>query len=292
MKNLFLFAIILVLALLSCKQEDTITPADPTRATTPEDAKMKTNTLVPAEKYVLRAFGSNPLTYVNGRLASYEQKYWPSQTFLIKYEYNNTRSSVEGEVKATTYDRAQPDQISNITSYKVDLTTGLCFESTHQDFVVPGYLNPPKNLKPKTWRYIYNAHGQLEKRFNKDNLLEWFKYEYVSDDLRKATTYDALGKKVKEVWFDYSQPAGQQLKKNLYPLYIEAADLPDRFLRVFGKSSDHLLTRVSKKNIPLDPSAPYEHLYTYTYNADGYVTGESKFLPGEASLFEYKRFDY
>jgi hypothetical protein len=286
-----IITLVVSITLTSCQQENLVTP-DSQTAVSSASLRESAAPFTLAEKYILQQHGEAYLEYTNGKLTAVSRQYAFVNANRTEYVHSRGRDRSETQVRATVYAHGTDKLADYQTTYLIDPSTGLCFESTFQA-LVNKYSPANLDLKPKTWRYLYTANGQLSKKWNKANINEWVNYIYnVNDDLARVVTYSSSGTMIKDIRIDYSQPSGAPMKKNLYPLYIEAADYPDRYLKIFGKSSVHLLTHVSKKLISGVQDTGYEHTYQYTYNSDGYVTGESKYKQNETSFFEYQIFEY
>jgi hypothetical protein len=267
--------------LYSCEQDKSMTPA-PAMEQSSENMRTDMSPTL-AKKYQLTKHGDITLTYyADGKLQ--------------KAAYNPTVRGGFPEYTTYTY------QTNKITSIKYKSSKkaleivylldakGNCYESKHTEFVEI-YPNPAYTIK-SGFMYIYNYKGRLMLRqdISNSHVKSDFSYD-TSDNLTKITNWaygpGAPNSTVQsESTFDYNQLGGDPRIENRYPINVEAANLPDPYLQIFGKPGKFLISMVTEKGVL---GSKY---HKYVLNADGYPTSRQVYKTNGALLIENKAFDY
>ena len=266
--------------LLSCQENSLVTPDRPT-AVASQAVSSDISPTIP-KIYKLTKCGEANLTYyLDGRLkrVMYGPDVRGSQAYRRDYTYS--AGVINVSVSSGT------DMLGQET-YWVDANTGRCHESK---VLVYLYSNSTKaNVTERV--YQYTDKGQLKTCTDKHSPGERTEYAYdVNSNLSKATRYGVpqFGYPVKvleETTFMYDQPAGDPILADLYPLNALSTGLPDEYLQIFGKPGKHLVKLTTQK---FSLGGTY---YTYTLNADGYVTTRQKYDLSGGGLVETKPYDY
>ncbi|MPR36218.1 hypothetical protein [Salmonirosea aquatica] len=174
--------------------------------------------------------------------------------------------------------------------FLLDANTGYCYESQQIDYIPYG---PNTTLAQETgYLYQYDGNGRLKSRTNKKYTYEKTDFIYnAGGDLSKIISYDKANGNpgvvvVSEAALSYDQPTGDPILSDLYPLNGEAANLPDTYLRIFGKSGKHLVKLVTEK---YSSKGQY---YTYVLNSDGYVTTRNTYNVSGGTLANTQAYEY
>ncbi|MVM32001.1 DUF4595 domain-containing protein [Spirosoma sp. HMF4905] len=272
-------AVVLVVSLASCKENGLVAPDKSDVA-----SAGAVNDLIPVgvpKKYTLIKHGQVTLTYMaDGRLQ--KATYGPGP---ISYPYTSvTYAYGIQSIKTTAYSGRT---VVLEETYQLD-ATGRCTESKEKTFVFYSF-GTVELVQP--WVYQYNALGQLKTRTSQNNG-EKTTYTFNADgDLTKASSTGIDGNPYKDITFAYDQPTGDPILTDRNLLNSERTFLPDPYLRIFGKSSKHLAKLITEKNF-YGNQAPLSYYYSYTLNADGYITEEKTFNVFNAALISTKNYDY
>ncbi len=266
-KSIALFGLAATFGLVSCQDRNLLTPERPAPTPTPTVQNLDggISAGIP-KKYTLTIHGQGSLTYLgDGRLQKVTYK---PGTYL----YNHTAYSYGLlQVKTTSY---AGNQVGEENTYFTDVNTGRCYESNEKSYV---FYSFGSIMNEQDYVYSYNAAGQLTSRARKNNPAQRTAYTFnAAGDLSKTTTYGANGIATAETTFTYALSAADPLLTDRYLLNAGLSDLPNPYLRIFGKLSKHLVKRITKKSQPGN-QLHFDFTYSYTLNADGYVT-EQKML--------------
>ncbi|GAB3506309.1 hypothetical protein GCM10027341_39150 [Spirosoma knui] len=267
--------------LLSCQENNLVTPDKPVYAST-ESAKDIISPGLP-KNYQLVKHGQATLTYLaDGKLQKVTYGPGTYANIYNRTEYNYGFLSI----KATSYDG---NKVGQEDTYQIDVNTGRCYESKH---VTYSYYSSGTVVNEKNWVYKYTDKGQLKTRANKSNGAERTDYSFNAEgDLAKVTSYGANGAASNEITFAYNQPVSDPILDDRTALNPGWANLPDTYLKIFGKSSKHLVKRITQKKLPGN-QIQFDRFHNYTLNADGYVTEEKEFNVANAALVDTKPYDY
>ncbi len=281
-KAIALFSLAVPFGLLSCQNSSLITPERPALNPTPTVQNLDGGISAGSpKKYTLTTHGQGTLTYLgDGRL--HKVSYKPG-TYLYNYT-NYTYGSLQ--IKTTSYSGYQ---VGEENTYFTDANTGRCYESNEKSYVFYSFGTV---MNEQNWVYTYNATGQLTSRAKKSNILARTAYTYnATGDLSKTTTYGANGIATSEATFTYALSAADPLLTDHHPLNNRYADLPNPYLRIFGKSSKHLVKRITEKSLPGN-QVQYDFSFTYTLNADGYVTEQKMLNTNNNALLDTTPYGY
>ncbi|MEO6286483.1 MAG: hypothetical protein ABIN80_26475 [Dyadobacter sp.] len=282
MKNILKFALILSMGIASCNEQDNA--VKPSQKDEVINAKMRENLSPDApKKYQLSKYGNVKLAYYpDGKLqkVTYAPSTRSSPAIFATYKYN------ANYIISTFY---YNNKVAQETTYLLD-NSGRCYDSKQLDYIPMG----PNTfqVKESNFHYTYNAKGQLDTRTNKKVATEKTVFIWNADgDLTKLTGYNfrdgqAYESFKSESTLYYDQPTGDPVLANLAPINCEAANLPDPFLMVFGKSSKHLVKLVTENTVLGG------NYYVYTLNPDGYVTKRDWYNVNGAALIETTTYDY
>jgi hypothetical protein len=283
MKNILKFALVLSIGIASCqKEENLVAPAQ--KADEAADAKLRENMSPNAPtKHQLIKHGNTKLAYYpDGTLqkVTYGASTRGSATTFTTYKYN------ANYIIATLY---YNNKIGQETTYLLG-TSGRCYESKQLDYIPMG--PNAYQVKESNFSYTYNSKGQLDTRTNKKSVNEKTVFIWNADgDLTKMTGYNFRNgqayesvKSVSTLYYD--QPTGDPILANLAPINCEAANLPDPYLMVFGRSSKHLVKLVTENTV-LGGS-----YYVYALNPEGYVIKRDWYEMNGAALIQTILYDY
>ncbi|WAC14661.1 hypothetical protein [Dyadobacter pollutisoli] len=282
MKNIFKFALVLSIGIASCQQDDNfVTPADKAEATA---SSLRENMLptVP-QKHQLIKHGNVKLAYYpDGKLqkVTYVAATRTSPATFATYKYN------ANYIIATVY---YNNKVAQETTYLLDNYLR-CYESIQKDYIPMG--PNAYQVKESNFHYNYNSKGQLDSRINKKVPTQKTVFIWnAAGDLVKMTGYNfrsgqAYEPVQSETTLYYDQPTGDPILADLAPINSEAANLPDPYLMVFGKSSRHLVKMVTE-NTSLGGN-----YYAYALDAEGYVTKRDWYTVTDAKLIESTLYEY
>jgi len=130
---------------------------------------------------------------------------------------------------------------------------------------------------------------------NKNSCVGGITYTYNSDgDMTLATVATSLTEG-DDILFMYGPANSVYNLNDKYPLNITIPKITahDTYLRIFGKPSKHLVKRISYEpsgNVTIP--APRDRFYTYTVDADGYVTQRSVTHALGGNVVETTPYDY
>lgn len=253
-------ALVVSSGLFSCQKDQHLEP-QASLGNHAEAAARQSNT------YTLVKYGDATLSYyADGRLKQVTRGDQAVVTNRTDYSYGILQT------KTTSYNaQSGPNRVGEEVVYHTDVNTGRCFESEHKKY---SYLGAGVTVvDQKTWKYEYNAQGRLGKKYNKANAKERIDFSYNADgDLTQATHYDANGVAKTEETLVYAfVNAGETPKVDHNHLNPVAAGFPDEFLRIFGKTSPHLIRHMNSHSMPNGP-AFWAYNYRYNLNAAGLVT--------------------
>ena len=208
--------------------------------------------IVAAPTYTLTKCADDSLVYYNdGRLA----KVLHGKGFYTQYNYGFTT------VIAKRYSMPG-NQLQDEMTYFVDVQTGRVYESK---FTAYSYHPNGTIVIKKTFKYEYNANGQLTKKYNKDKTLERSTFSWGADgNLVTIAFYNEYNVDYAKVKYTRHVNADklklQSRKSNLDP-----------YLKIFGKGSKNIAaSEIEYPEYGLTPTS-FEQ-FNYLYNADGYPT--------------------
>ncbi|MFD2934856.1 hypothetical protein [Spirosoma flavum] len=269
----------LSLNLVACKENSLVTPDQPLT-----EATKVVNDISPnlPKKYTLTKRGAANLTYYSdGRLkrVMYGPDVRGNTNTRTEYTYG------AGSINAISYvgNNLLADQ-----TYLIDETTGRCTEYKGLQYL---YSNSSQTEKTELV-YQYNTKGQLKTASDKANAAIRTEYTYnVDGDMIRAIhygmNYSTLAISVQsDFTFAYDQPTGDPVLADLSPINVDETGFPDPFLKVFGKTSKHLVKLIMEK------STPGGSYFTYTLNADGYAMERKKYSLFNAASIETIPFNY
>ncbi len=267
----------LSLGLASCTETSLVTPDKPMAASSASPNDIISPNL--PQKHTLTKYGDATLTYyADGRLK--RVMYGPDVRGSLAVRQDYTYPT--GQIKVIT---SSGNELLREETFWLDANTGRCYQSK-----AIKYTGDPLASIVNLY-YTYNAKGQLAGCQSKD-ITGWTDYTYTADgDLSKAIDYSAFGVAILETTFNYDAAFGDPVLPDLYPLNSEWTRLTDRYLKIFGKPGKHLVKLVTVKSLP-GKEIKKNRLYTYTLNADGYVTVRKEFDFPSAILIETKAYDY
>lgn len=284
MKNYFKSMLIfsLSIGLISCEKEKLITPDVPTEVSS---KNLREGILVTMPKtYQLIKHGPVTLSYLDdGRLqkVTYIQgaRGGASPSYVL-YKYG------AHSISSTFY---YNNKVAQVMTYLLD-ANGRCYDSKQVDIIQMG---PHFTVEKESgFTYLYNPKGQLTTRTDKKHPTQTTSFVYDSaGELNKITNYNptatnpGLGLESESTLY-YEGQAGDPILADLSPINIEAANLPDPYLMIFGKPGKHLVRMITEK-FSLDGQ-----IFSYTLNADGYVTKRDVYNISGAALTETKSYDY
>lgn len=218
--------------------------------------------------------GGATLTYAdNGKLLNVTTPVRGSLAIQTDYTYS------PGKIRAFTH---QGKVVLRDETFTLD-ASGRCTESAEEITVINN--NVPFHYL-REWKYAYNAKGQLWNFQNKNSCVGGFGYAYNADgDMIGATKSTGVTSSF-ETTFGYSQPGGDPILSDQYPLNVIGVDEHDAYLRIFGKPSKHLVTLVI-------PQASLDgDYYAYLLDAQGYVTQRKQYKLIGAALVDTKSYAY
>ena len=269
------------ITLFSCEHDKTIAPDLSTERSSESMRENLTPTL--PKKYQLTKYGDVTLSYLaDGKL----QKVTRGPIVRGSFSDYTTYTYKLNSISATSYKNNK--RVQQIT-YLLD-AKGNCYESKHVDYVQV-YPNPEQAIK-SGFVYIYNSKGKLMLRKNSALPNEKTDFSYdTADNLVKITNYayapGAPNSTIQsESTLGYIPLGGDPLQLNLYPINVEAANLPDPYLQIFGKAGKFLVKLVTEKG---SLGGTY---FKHTLNADGYPTKRETYTINGATLTETKDYDY
>ena len=282
MKNLFRSLVALSITLVSCQQEKTlIAPI--------EDAKVSASNLregivaTMPKHYQLIKHGNTKLAYFDdGRLqkVTYIAIQRGNSGVYAQYKYG-----INSIVSTLYYNNA----VAEVSTYLLD-NKGRCYESKQVELIPYG---PNQTLeKISEFTYQYNVNGQLLTRNNKKNINEKTTFVWnAGGDLTKLTGYNFNNGRAYEGFQSetnlyYDQPTGDPILADLSPINCEAANLPDPYLMVFGKSGKNLVKLIT------DNSNLGGKYFNFIMNADGHVTKRDQYDMSGGALTESKVYEY
>ena len=261
----------LSLSLASCEKDNLLNPnpAGSARSGAADDISPN----IP-QVHKLTKHGEATLTYAdNGRLLNVTTPVRGSLAIQTDYTYS------PGMIRAFTH---QGKSVLRDETFTLD-ASGRCTESAEAITVINN--NTPLHYL-REWKFTYNAKGQLWNYQNKNSCVGGFGYAYNADgDMISATKTTGISSSV-ETKFQYSQPGGDPMLSDNYPLNVIGVNEHDAYLRIFGKPSKHLVTLVT-------PQASLDgDYYAYLLDADGYVTQRKQYKLNGAALVDTKSYAY
>lgn len=275
-------ALIVVIGLVSCKQENIPTPdlPNPAAATALKDG-ISANL---PKLYQLIKYGDATLSYFeNGKLKKVNLGANVRGSYLTNTTYTYSTNSVVATVTRNS-------KIIQIFTYSLDATTGYCNELNQMDYIPLG-TNAIQE-KETILSFAYNGKGQLTSVTDKKavNTKTVFGYDAIGD-LNKISYYNNSGNMpgpnlLAEFTLSYEQFGGDPIQADFSPVNLAEAGLPDQYLKIFGKQSKHLVKLITEK------SSPGGKYYNYAVNNDGYVTSRQTYNLLGAALVETKLYDY
>lgn len=238
---------------ISCQTENLVNPVQPSAAARQSANESISPNLPQAPR--LTKYGNSTLSYSNdGHL----QKV----TTMVNrggVDYHTDYTYAPGSIRAASY---QGNSLVRDETFTLN-ASGRCTES-----VVKGV---PTDTH---WIYTYNAKGQLWSCQKKNTCIGGTSYTYNTDgDLIKASVATSASDGM-ELTFSYVLPMDANYYYDTYPLNLNAPMLPehDTFLRIFGKTSPHLV-----KGLSYSPSGstivsmPGNRFYAYNIISDGSI---------------------
>ncbi|WP_185731266.1 DUF4595 domain-containing protein [Larkinella rosea] len=293
--------------LISCQKDSAITPDQP-HSSAKQAATDDLIVVNVAKKYTLTKQGKAVLTYYpDGRL----QKVTQGAEFHRDYTYNGNT------IQAISY---RNGKMAFKDTYQIDPNTGRVTESVQVDYLV---LPTPFNIdvsgnRTRTWVYAYNAKGQLTSCGEKYKSQNRTEYGYnAQGNLNLVSTYwENLnqGKPWYTISLGYLENKGRQSQNPgqinvieyvadkyptnfnwiLLPTPYDSIDyyaqaIPERYLKIYGKMSPNLL---ASANWHVDGMGYHGSNFTYSLNADGYVTERKRFDDQYPQLLETETYDY
>ncbi|GAB3903381.1 hypothetical protein GCM10028803_31730 [Larkinella knui] len=300
----------LSVGLVSCQKDSAITPDQP-QLDNSSSKKAADDIIVVnmAKKYTLIKQGNAVLTYYpDGRL----QKVTQGADFHRDYTYSGNT------IQAISY---RYGKMAFKDTYLIDPATNRCYESEQIDYKVlqtPFNSNLNDPFRTRTWVYAYNAKGQLISCGEKYKAGTRTEYSYnAQGNLDLVTTYWEPMSKVNP-WYTISlkylennarqnQNPGKinviEYVEDKYPTnfnwilqptpysYIDyyAQAIPERYLKIYGKMSKNLL---ASANWHVEGMGYHGSNFTYSLNADGYVTERKRFDDQYPQLLETEAYDY
>lgn len=278
--GILLFAI----ALTSCQQENLVAPDEPSMVSSPNMREAMSPTK--PKFYQLTKRGTSTLSYYDdGKLkrVTFGPAYHGTYASYIAYTYsaNTVVTKLYGNNK-----------LQEQTTYLLQPATGNCFESQHKEYVTSGPV--PNLAKESSYIYQYSPKGQLMTRKNKNSANDYTDFFYDTDGkLNKVSQYGDSGKGngsapmlIVESNLIYTQSSGQPLLDDHYPINCEFANMPDPYLRVFGKPTKYLVKLVTEKG------SLGGRYFSYTLNADGYPVSRQMYNISGGALMQTIDYDY
>lgn len=252
----FLLLAASLVAATSCQKESLTEPQVPV-GTHSDDARAK----FVGKIYTLTKHGNAALSYDAAKRLK-KVTYATGALSHVDYSYGI------GFVKSVAYLR-ESGKASQESKYLLN-AAGRCYEMQR---IYHWYSGEWVSSELHRQAYEYDAQGRLVKSGDKDNPNQHIDCAYDADgNLVKATVFAPnTGLASKELAFGYHEHAGAPLVSDRYPLNPLWAGYPDEYLRVFGKTSKHLVWRMTRKYVP-GGAVDLNRKYAYFFNADGYVT--------------------
>ena len=262
----------LSLSLASCEKDNLLTP-NPTGSARSGAGDDDLSPNIP-QVHKLTKHGDATLTYAdNGRLLNVTTPVRGSLSIQTDYTYS------PGTIRAFTH---QGKSILRDETFMLD-ASGRCTESAEKYTVINN--NTPLHYL-REWKYTYNAKGQLLNYQNKNSCVGGFGYAYNADgDMIGASESTGISS-IAATTFNYSQPGGDPILSDNYPLNVIGVNEHDAYLRIFGKPGRHLVTLVTRQG-SLDGD-----YYAYLLDADGYVTQRKQYKLVGAALVDTKSYAY
>ncbi len=283
-KSTLAFGLAASLSLVSCQDKDLVTPDHPAEAAKAATALDGGIVVGFPKKYTLTKHGQATLTYqADGRLKKVDYA-GQVPAFYTIYTY------ALQTITTTTY---TGNKVFNKVTYQLD-NTGRCTTAKETDYMYygPTPQNPYGSYSTTDINstYQYNALGQLKTRFINN---AGYQTDYVfnpAGDLSKITNYKNFVA-AEEVTFAYDQPVGDPILADRYPINSTWTNLPDPYLKIFGKTSKHLVKLLTQKLLPTNQTLT-NHYFAYTLNTDGYVTEAKEFNIANAALVATTGYEY
>ncbi|RRB04881.1 DUF4595 domain-containing protein [Larkinella rosea] len=172
-------------------------------------------------------------------------------------------------------------------NYYLD-ANGRCTHSDVAGFTVE-YGIPVKTLN--WFKYDYDAKGRLAKRYHDiyPNMRVEFAYN-ADGDLTEVKEFDNPNNVIQKNTYEYQYAGSSILTDNNRLNATEVVKL-DPYLRIFGKTSKHLVRRL-KINRPVYNGINNDYRFGYTMNADGYPTVAQKYNVSNGALLQTSIFEY
>lgn len=271
--KLSILALAAAFGLASCQKTADPAPQTPAASHAP-DAAAKAN-----KTYTLTKHGKAALTYLpDGRL----QKVEYTNSWISRTDYTYGFLSV----KATSYEGGANPKVSHEETMLTDVNTGLCYESQYVGYT---YYSFGTVVTEKKYKYEYDAQKRLKKRYNKAKPTERDEYSWNNNgDLYEINSYSANGAHTQKTGFSYLKENEPYLLDR-YPLNQPWANVPDEYLRMFGKTSKHLVRRVAAVE---NGVLTVDRRFNYVLNADGYVKEKSEYLASNGNLLQASPYEY
>lgn len=277
----------LSLGLVSCNDNRLVVPDKRSI----ESARVGVNDITPTmpKYYKLSKYGDDNLTYYpDGRLKRVMDGPDVRGSLASRTEYSYS----PGIIKALTYSGTSliVDQ-----TYLVDVKTNRCYEFNELWYI---YSNSDQT-RQRNLVFTYTDKGQLKTCSEKQSPQERTEYTYNADgDVIKAISYGApqfaySPIALDETTFAYDQPAGDPILTDLHAMNSDWITLPNYYLPIFGKLSKHLVKLTINKPLVIKPYLDViQHYYTYTLNADGYVTDRNTYSVSGGALLKTDSYKY
>ncbi|PSL32845.1 hypothetical protein [Dyadobacter jiangsuensis] len=231
-------------ALLTGCQNDPLAPS-PNAASSINNNK---NAKITADVFLVKD-GENSLQYL--KFGKFAGKLWKVYGSYDYTEYSYDDGSGDLWITSKKYAKVN-NKLTNHKTYHI--VNGRCVAS--------------KDLTSKfTYEYKYNSQGSLieiKRHFGAHVLTQQFSYKTTLPNTQRLDKITYIGESGPFMEYKFSYSAFQD-KYFLNPYHTQL----DKYLRIFGTLSDKLVQTVITDY--LDGTASSNN-YTYTLNADGYVT--------------------
>ncbi|GLU55515.1 DUF4595 domain-containing protein [Dyadobacter frigoris] len=274
--------LVVAIGLVSCQQDNVPTPDLPNPASA-QALRDGISASIP-KMYQLIKHGDATLSYYeNGKLKKVSLGANIRGSYLTNITYAYSTNSIVSTLTRNS-------KIMQVITYSLDANTGYCYESSQIDYIPLG-TNAIQEQET-ILSYLYNGKGQLVNVTDKKapNSKTLFGYNVIGD-LNKISYFGYSGSTpgpslLAESTFYYEQLGGDPILDDLSPVNLEQANLPDQYLKIFGKQGKHLVKMITEK------STPGGKYYNYTLNNDGYVTSRQTYNISGGALVETRLYDY
>ncbi|WP_421826980.1 hypothetical protein [Larkinella sp.] len=214
----------------------------------------------------------------------------------LSYDANGKLVKVMEGNRTTTY-AYSPGKVTTLTlvggtktqdgTYFLD-ANGRCTHSEVPDYSV---VDGIPHITMNSFKYDYDAKGRLINRYHSiyPNMRVEFAYN-ADGDLVEVKRFNNPNDVIQKNIYEY-QFAGSSILTDNNRLNAVGVFNLDPYLRIFGKTSKHLVQRLKTIQMVYGGTTT-DYRFAYTLNADGYVTTSKKYSVSNGALLQTSPYEY